>query len=216
MRSLHAIHDGAHRVHPFTAALLAVPLYFFMAPSLQLFSEYFDVIRSGVMVDRSVCGYVEKGAGWNTIETAHFTIYVESGIDLGAVKRRLRNDFSFFSRKAGRGTTEENIASRLDSIFTQARDMLDMYPAMPKIRLKIFKSGESLDREYRAMTGNNHRMKAFYVHDCDMIYTCEEELSDSVIVHETAHAIVDHYYKGIPPPRISEALASYVDMQLSD
>lgn len=167
------------------------------------------------MVDPSMCDYVESASGWTAIETAHFTVYVENGVDLDTVEGRLKDDFSFFGRRTSQETTEQHIASRLDSIFTRARDILDMHPAMSKIRLKIFKDSESVDREYRTMTGDSRRTKAFYVHDCGMIYTCEEEICDSVIAHETAHAVVDNYYKGIPPPRISEALTSYVDMQLS-
>ena len=38
----------------------------------------------------------------------------------------------------------------------------------------------------------------------------------NIIAHEMGHAIVDHYFAAIPPEKIRELLASYVDLHLAE
>ena len=56
--------------------------------------------------------------------------------------------------------------------------------------------------------------KAFYVYKYNTIYTSESDIEDSVIIHEMAHAIIDHYFSVIPPETVGEVLAAYVDAHL--
>ncbi|MCX5666928.1 MAG: hypothetical protein NTY34_01245, partial [Candidatus Omnitrophica bacterium] len=58
--------------------------------------------------------------------------------------------------------------------------------------------------------------KSFYVHAYRTIYTSEESISDSVMVHEMAHAVIDNYFSVVPPAKVAEVLASYVDLHLEE
>jgi len=157
------------------------------------------------------------GEGWSRIETKDFTVYYEEGVDLNAMARRLRKKIFFF----GQGPSydegaEKNITYRLDSLFSRASEILDMYPQIPKLKIKIFKNEDELYDVYQKLIGNRGWTKAFYVHFYRTIFTSEETINDSVMAHEIAHAIIDHFYKSVPPPKVSEALASYIDMHVAD
>lgn len=217
MNATYGLVDKSRFKVAFGTAIIAASIFFLTSYSLQIFSEHFNLIRSGMMVDESVCGFVEKGPEWSELETKYFRVYFQRDVDLSTVERRLNQDYFIFSIRSGRGNNaEEKIARRLDSIFSQATDILDMHPKITKLRVKVYKDSELLYQDYRKMTDRSEGEKAFYVHDCGMIYTSEDGISDSVMAHEIAHAIIDNYYQGIPPARISETLASYVDMHLSD
>ena len=193
---------------PFIAALFAVPI---------CLSIYAVSGLDNIPANTTAYGAANIGAGWGLIETRYFSVYCEEGVDLNAVSRRLRKRIFLY----GQGPSydegvEKNVAYRLDAIFVRARETLDMYPQMPRIKIKIFSDEETLYREYRKIMGGSGTTKAFYVHFYRTIFTSEDTINDSVMAHEIAHAIIDHYYKYIPSPKVSEALASYIDMHISD
>jgi hypothetical protein len=43
-----------------------------------------------------------------------------------------------------------------------------------------------------------------------------QDVTDSQIAHEMAHAVIDDYFKVIPPERTAEFLAVYVDSHLEE
>jgi hypothetical protein len=201
----------------FVAALFAALFYLCLAQSIQLLSAYAAAALDSIQADSSAYGSASVGEGWRRIDTRDFKVYCEEGVDLDNVARRLRRKIFFFGRAPSYDEgAEKNMAYRLDSLFGRAREILDMYPEMPKIKIKIFKDEDRLYKEYRKLTGNSGWTKAFYVHFYRTIFTSEDTITDSVMAHEMAHAIIDCYYKSIPSPQVSEALASYIDMHVSD
>jgi hypothetical protein len=201
----------------FIAALIAAPVCLCimqLGPLLSVYAEAPDNISAV----ESAYSAANIGEGWQKIDTEDFTVYYEDGVDLDNVARRLRKKIFFFGRAPSHNEDDENnIGYRLDSLFGRAREILDMYPEMPKIKIKIFSDEDSLYKEYRKLTGSsNGWTRAFYVHFYRTIFTSGETITDSVMAHEMAHAIIDHYYKSIPSPQVSEALASYIDMHISD
>ena len=157
------------------------------------------------------------GEGWRRIDTRNFTVYCEEGVDLNAVARRLRRKIFFFGGEASYDeNAEKSITYRLDSLFGRAREILDMYPEVPRIKIKIFNNEDKLDELYQKLIGGRAWTKAFYVHFYRTIFTSGDTISDAVMAHEMAHAIIDSYYNSVPPPKVGEALASYIDMHISD
>jgi hypothetical protein len=183
----------------------------------RLSGENVDLVRHGVMVDPYICDSVGKDASWRELKTGYFDLYVEDGVDLNAVDRNLRKRLFFAGLQAGGGSGKESsIARRLDAICGRAMGILDMHPKMARRGIKIFKSNEDLNMAYVTLTGRTGGVRAFYSHDCGVIFTSQYEITDSVMAHEIAHAIVDSHYKGVPQPKVGEMLASYVDMHISD
>ena len=199
------------------AAILAAQLFLFNPHPAQLFSEHVELVRKGVMVDETVCESAGIQTAWQKMRTGYFDLYIEQGVDLNTIERNLRKRLFIVRQTSNRGPGwEGDIAERLDAICDRAMEVLDMRPNMARRSIKIFKNREDLKTVYLTLTGRTGSVKAFYAQDCGVIYTSEYDVTDSVIAHEMAHAIVDSHYGGIPPPEVGEMLASYVDMHLAD
>lgn len=155
---------------------------------------------------------------WSSFETGYFKVCHQPDTDLKIIERRLHKRSSYFEEGRGNYGTgiEGKIAYQLDMLCNKAQDILDMRPYLNKIVVKIFSDEEELDKEYFEIFHVSKNFKSFYIHAYKTIYTSEENISDSLIVHEMAHAIVDHYFSVLPPAKVSEVLASYVDIHLED
>ena len=158
---------------------------------------------------------------WRTLKTGYFTIEYESSVDLNTVAGRLnsRGLFSsgFFSLPSPLPSTpEEEVAWRVDRLLKHVEEMLGMYPSNFKLAIKIFKSDVSLAEAYFRMMGSRQNYQAFYIYQYRTIYTSEYGVSDSVMSHEMAHAVIDSYFSANPPPKVAEILATYVDAHLEE
>ena len=155
---------------------------------------------------------------WKTIESSNFTVYYRPEVNLEAVERSLRRRTTYFGRGtlAEDATAEKRVAYWFELLLNRAKEILGMYWKAPKISVKIFKDRDELSGEYVKIFGDRQDYKSFYVYKYNTIYTSGEDISDSVVSHEIAHAIIDHYFAVVPPKQVSEILASYVDMHLED
>lgn len=155
---------------------------------------------------------------WQTIESATCTIRYLPGAGLKRIERQLRRRAFYFSSRspARAASVEEKIAYHVDYLMGRAKELLDMYPAMPRLTIKIFADREELGERYDRIFGRAGEERAFYVHTYATIYTSEDDISDSLLIHEMAHAIIDHYFSTVPPSRITEIIAEYVDMHLDE
>ena len=154
-------------------------------------------------------------SGWNSFGSHYFTVHYSSDVSLKKIDRQLRKRAFFFSHSSG-DSVEEKIASRLDQLCERAKQILDMRPNLPKITIRIFSGRDEVVREYNKLFHIKQDMKSFYVNKYSTIYTSEDDISDSVIVHEIGHAIIDNYFAAVPPPKVAEILASFVDVHLDD
>lgn len=157
--------------------------------------------------------------GWYVIDSASFEILCERDVDVSRIARRIARTGLFTSGVYGPHPTSvpsEKVAYMMDRLLKRVRKVLDMHQPMPRVRVKIFKNGEDVAREYFRMFGKEVDYEAFYSHPLNTIYTSEEDISDSLMAHEMGHAVIDHYFGMVPPPSIGEVLASYVDKHLDD
>jgi hypothetical protein len=153
---------------------------------------------------------------WTRQESDFFIIYCDSSINLYDLERELTKRPLCFDQTAkyGEVVTFREICRRLDNLYNRAQDVLNMYPEMPKIKINIFRDRDELNDEFFKIFGKESDFKSFYVYEHNTIYTSEREIEDSVIIHETAHAIIDHYFSVVPPETVGEILAAYVDAHL--
>jgi hypothetical protein len=100
--------------------------------------------------------------------------------------------------------------------LNRVKELLDMQPIMPKLKLRIFKNRGELNDEYFRIFNTRGNCPSFYVYKYNTIYTSEADISDSILAHEMAHAVIDHYFTVIPPRGVAEVLASYVDIHLEE
>jgi len=164
---------------------------------------------------------VQRAVSWLMMKTEYLLIEYEDSVNLNIVAGRLnsRGIFSsgfFSSDPSAASTPEEMVSQRVDRLLKRAEGLLDMYPPDMKLTIKIFKDEDSLAEAYFRMMGTRQSYQAFYIHQYSTIYTSEYGMSDSVIIHEMSHAIIDNYFSANPPAKIAELLAAYVDEHLED
>jgi len=194
-----------------------IALYFWMGAASLL--RYCEFVSAADNVAASAVTSVRNQAApegvWNNFETRDFVVFYAPDVSLKRIDRQLRKRAFFFGQVSG-DTIEEKIASRLDQLSDRAKQILDMRPRMPKITIRIFSDREGVEKEYEKLFHVKRDMKSFYVHKYSIIYTSEEDLSDSVVIHEMGHAVIDNYFSSVPPPKVAEILASFVDVHLDD
>jgi hypothetical protein len=156
--------------------------------------------------------------GWSSMGSNFFVLYYDPSANLEDLERELTKRPLYLDQAAryGEVTTQEEICQRLDKLYNRVQDSLDMHPKTPRIKIKIFKDRGSLNGEFVKIFGKPGDLKSFYVYKHNTIYTSESDIEDSVIIHETAHAIIDHYFSVIPPEAVGEILAAYVDAHLEE
>lgn len=155
---------------------------------------------------------------WSAVSSNYFTIYYRPDANLYGIERELTARALNFDQAAryGNMTVLDEICLRLDKLFSRVKELLNMYPKIPKVVIKIFKDRQELGDEYCKIFSKKDDPKAYYVKDYNTIYTSEADIADSVVTHEMAHVIIDHYFEVVPPEKVSEILASYVDAHIED
>jgi len=157
--------------------------------------------------------------GWRVANGGYVTVYYDAQADLASIEHRLkkRGAFASWGRDlAPTLTQEERLVYRLDLLFERVMGMLDMYPPGISVKVKIFKGRAALAKEYQKIFGTSTDERAFYIHRHRTIYTSEEDISDYLIAHEMGHVVIDHYFPSLPPGKVAEILASYVDVHLEE
>ncbi|MDP2911556.1 MAG: hypothetical protein Q8N76_04410 [Candidatus Omnitrophota bacterium] len=149
------------------------------------------------------------------------TVFYERDVDLKKVNRRLNLGFSNFysprKYKESEGLLIENtISNKLDAIFNRAEEILDMFPSRIHVTVNIYKSQEKLNKVYEEFFNEPNTAVSFYIYKTNTIYTVESAITENILSHEMAHCIIDHYFVILPPRKIQEMLAVYVDVHLKD
>lgn len=191
---------------------------FFISAALFLIfncANLFAADESGVLVQSKEAA--EKQ--WFAIKSGCLDISSDPEVNLKTVANRLSRRSLFATGVYDPNPASapaEKIAYMMDRLLKRVREILDMWPEMNSLKIKIFKDRDALNNEYLRIFGTKPDYKSFYIYKYDTIYTSEQDISDSVIAHEMGHAIVDHYFSKIPPEKISELMAQYVDLHLED
>lgn len=158
-------------------------------------------------------------SGWLSYKAGQITIIYPVDINLKKLEARLRSRwFTVSSTERDLYSNqdypiEKRILARLESVLLRTKQILTMYPSI-ELKIKIFRNRDELSREYLRLLGTSQRYKSFYVHGFETIYSSMQDISDSEIAHEMAHAIIDNYFRVIPPEKTAELLATYVDSHL--
>ncbi|MBL7072103.1 MAG: hypothetical protein ISS26_08075 [Candidatus Omnitrophica bacterium] len=91
--------------------------------------------------------------------------------------------------------------SRVDRIIERVQTVLDMYPE--DFRVDIYLT-----------TGYKGGYIAFYSFDKETITVYTDRVTDGVLAHEIAHAVMHRYFEVPPPRKIQEILCRYADSHL--
>jgi len=157
----------------------------------------------------------------NVFSSKFCTVFYDNDVDLKRMNRRINLGFSnFYSpRKYGKSSglsVEDILSDKLDAIFNKAEEILDMYPAKIHVAINVYKTQKDLDKVYEEFFNEPNNAVSFYIYKTNTIYTVEFQLNENILSHEMAHCIIDHYFVILPPRKIQEMLAVYVDVHLKD
>ena len=138
---------------------------------------------------------VGESAVKNSIETRFATIHYND-------EEELRN---FFWRITGQRVTladsTDLVKNRVDELVERVETTLEMYPA--KLHFFI-----TFKERYTQET------IAEYSHATRTILVALDRVTDGVLAHEMAHAVMNAYFPVPPPEKAQEILAQYVDAHL--
>ena len=91
--------------------------------------------------------------------------------------------------------------TRVDEIVLKVQSLLGMYPEAFKVDIALQTPQEKSD-------------VALYSHKTRFVTAAPDRVTDGVLAHEIAHAVICAYFKDLPPAQTQEILAQYVDRHL--
>jgi len=160
---------------------------------------------------------LEELAGWQRIDSRYCTIWLDPGISAKQVNRRISTwKVLPHMRMPKTDAPEEQLATKCDTIFRRAQELLDMYPPGIHVTVKVARAHGQIRDVHAARYGYGTEAIAFYIFENNTIYATAGDLSESVLAHEMAHCVIDHYFRVRPPRKIEELLAMHVDTHLRD
>ncbi len=173
-------------------------------------------------IHRAFDAAAREDQGWKTVTGDLATVYLHPDCRLSDIVRYIdvsfaRNDpdeRAFFYTSTF--TEEEVLAHKIDIIIRKDQQLLDMYPDEFRVDVMIVPDMKSLCRVYREIFGTEASHEAFYVYRYNTVYVSASRLSESILAHELAHALIDHYFTVAPPLKIRELLACYCDVHLRE
>lgn len=126
----------------------------------------------------------------------HFTtIHYASGKELTDLVWRLSG------KRLHPESSADMAKNRVDQIVERVESLLGMYP--PAFHVDVYLRPHH-------QTGDI----AFYSHETRTIHVAVDRVTDGVLAHEVAHALINSYFEVPPPPKVQEILAQYVDRHL--
>jgi hypothetical protein len=164
-------------------------------------------------------GAEENGEGWVTVDSELFTISYPKEVDMKRINRRIDTRFIDVDLPAtlpAERNPEKLLAYKFEQIFRKVEKILDMYPRGIHINVKIYRNAEELPMVGQGISGGINKASSFYIHKQRTIYTTVKDISEAVVSHEIAHSIIDHYFVVLPPRKVQELLANYVETHLED
>ena len=158
---------------------------------------------------------------WQRIETKHTIIQYETVEDLKDFDSNI--DYSpdgfSFSNLFSAGDSDDpasSLARKLDSLYERVQRILDMRGMLKEVRINIYSSRKKLHEVYHSITGQECRVKAWYIFEVNTVYITNDYVDEGILAHEMAHSIIDHFFSVRPPEATAEILATYVDRHLED
>jgi hypothetical protein len=145
-------------------------------------------------------------------ETKYSTIYYTDDSDLINFTGKISAGFQLFGE-----SQEKNpllAKNRVDRIVERVRQLLDMYPPEFRFNIYIYKSYQDMELKYLGMGNFGKSPIAFYSHKKRAVYLSLSHITDGILAHEIAHAVINFFFAVPPPARMQEILAQYVDRHL--
>ena len=150
-------------------------------------------------------------------EGKYFSIYGPKGLDVRELlsklnyKHFLQADSFLDKRKNNPGGL---LSKTMDALYLEASDVLGIHVYSFHGNIAIYPDKASLNAFFRDYFNQDFAESSYYFHEKNTIYISYPGLTLGMIGHEIAHAIISNYFVVLPPPKVQEILAGYVDYSL--
>ena len=131
----------------------------------------------------------------NTLQTRFATIHYSDDREISAFLWRITG------KRLTLTDSTKLVKDRVDELVERVETLLEMYPASFQFSIRF----EAHTLEDPA---------ALYSHRTRTITLAIDRVTDGVLAHEMAHAIINAYFPVPPPEKAQEILAQYVDKNL--
>jgi len=121
-----------------------------------------------------------------------------------------------YAKKRPVVTVEDEVLAKVDTVVEQAETILEMFPDKLHIRIVLLADQDEVSRVFMQKYNKKVNYLAFYSLSEDTIYLSVEDVNLSILAHEIAHAIVDHYFDVRPPYNIHELMAQFVEKRINE
>jgi len=121
-----------------------------------------------------------------------------------------------YAKKRPVVTVEDEVLAKVDTVVEQAETILEMFPDKLHIRIVLLADQDEVARVFMQKYNKKVNYLAFYSLSEDTIYLSVEDVNLSILAHEIAHAIVDHYFDVRPPYNIHELMAQFVEKRINE
>jgi hypothetical protein len=180
--------------------------------------ESFHVQSSEVLQEQAP--EIISARQWYTFHTKYLKLRYQSVADLKKFDGRIdySSQGSSFSSFIGGSSSKKGfrkkMAAKLNALVEKVQLILDMRKPI-KITVNIYPDKTALHDEYFQIYKTSKKLRAWYIFEYNTIYINAKDLSEGMLAHECAHAIVDHFLAVRPPRATAEILARYVDGHLT-
>ena len=154
--------------------------------------------------------------GWSRVDSLYCTVWLHPDVAPRTVEKRIGTFFLHGWRIHSGFSVEERLAEKCDVILKAVERSLEMYPAGLRVTIKVYRSPREIAQVHAERYGFGADADAFYIAEEDTIYTTVGSVSTSVLAHEMAHSVMNHYFTVRPPRKIEELLAIHVDEHLGE
>jgi len=134
-------------------------------------------------------------------------------------------DLHTFTRNTGSGLSflweslERNpllAKTQVDKIVETICSLLDMHPPNLRFGITLYRTQAEVTTAYKAQGMTGAAPIAFYSHGARNIAVAIDTITDGILAHEIAHAVISAYFVVPPPARMQEILAQYMDKHFRD
>jgi hypothetical protein len=159
-----------------------------------------------------------------TYQTQYATVAYVDEKDLHTFTRNTGSGLSLFRESPERNPLLAK--SQIDKMVETICTLLDMYPANFRFGITLYRTQAEVTmaffkatagaNAYKAQSAAGSAPIAFYAHGTRTIAVAIDNVTDGILAHEIAHAIVSAYFPTPPPGRTQEILAQYMDKHFRD
>jgi hypothetical protein len=157
-------------------------------------------------------------------QTQYATISYTEEKDLHTFTRNTGSGLSFLRENPERNPLLAK--TQVDKIVETVCSLLDMRPANFRFSITLYRTQTEVTTAFYRATAGANAYKAqsmtgaapisFYYHGTRNIAVAVDNITDGILAHEIAHAILSAYFTTPPPGPMQEILAQYMDKHFRD